>query len=325
MTIENNDEFTLIESTEVVAEGAKETELGKTIAPKPADDQAITDQVQKTATEDEKKLGVAGTEYTPRFKKIDESVFKGALQKDLGELFESSEFDAATKEKIATIFEAAVEMRVKAEIENLNEFGSTYFQTQVEECVTEIKAKNELFMEHVAEQWVTENKIGLETGIRVELAESLMQGIRSLLEDHNVELPTGGYDVIKEKEEELVALKKQLDESILAQAAMQKTITESQKAAAFNEFTRGMTEVAVEKLRKLCESVEFTDIAAYQNSLSVLKENFLKPAAKPAPKQEEAVITEGIQTEEKKDPVVLKEDIDPAVAAVAGHMSRYSK
>lgn len=196
-------------------------------------------------------------------------------------LFEGQELDKDFRDKLATVFRAAVHETVDIEKEKLQEA----FTDQVAEVQAEFDAKLteekdqlseslEKTLDYVVEQYLEQNKVEIETNLKVEAAENLLNGMKSLFEDNHLEVPEG-KNIEEEYEAQLADVKAKLNESLSNSIDLKAKLKERDKADAVKSVSEGLTDVEVSKLTKLSESVKFDNSEQYTAELKTLRESFL--------------------------------------------------
>jgi hypothetical protein len=193
----------------------------------------------------------------------------------LEELAEAQGADDEFTLKAKVIFEGALHQKLQLETARLEEEFSARFEQEI----AEIAEKVEAFLNYTSEQWLEENKLVVENGIRNELSESFMGGLKSLFEDHYVSLPDEKYDIFESMVAKLDDMEDKLNEQIEANVSLSAQMGGFQRSAALAEVSWDLSEAAKEKLAGLAESVEFESESAFRQKLNILKESFVESAA----------------------------------------------
>lgn len=199
---------------------------------------------------------------------------KGAMKEDLGEMFASDDLSEEFKEQAATIFEAAVTARVGLELSRLEEEFEEKLEESIEAIEEEMTAKVDAYLDYVAEQWFEENRIAIESSMKVEAAENFMESVKALFAEHNVEIPEETVEVVESLEARVLELEEKLNEEITSKIELQKLVEEAEREAIFDEVAEGLAETQVEKLRTLAEGLEFSDAETYRKKVELVKENY---------------------------------------------------
>jgi len=205
-------------------------------------------------------------EETTEVAKIDLSPIFGA---DLSEDF---------KEKATSIFEAAVVARVNHEMEKINAALDEKFAEDVAEFQQAMVEKIDSYLNYVVENWMKENEIAIESGLRTEIAEDFIHGLQGLFKEHFIEVPEEKYDVLGELQETTEALQAKLDEAIEANVALNNQVNDMRRLAVIEEMSKDLADTEAAKLNKLLEGVEFEDEDLYKEKVSVIKENYFPKA-----------------------------------------------
>ncbi|QBP06170.1 prohead assembly (scaffolding) protein [Synechococcus phage S-B68] len=192
--------------------------------------------------------------------------------------------------KAKVIFEGALAQKLQLETARLEEAFSARF----EEEISEIAEKVEAFLNYTSQQWLEENKLVVENGIRNELSESFMGGLKSLFEDHYVTLPDEKYDIFESMVAKLDDMEDKLNEQIEANVSLASQMSGFQRDAIMADVSWDLSETAKEKLAGLAESVEFESEATFRQKLSILKESFVESAA-PAAAASSEILSESAE------------------------------
>jgi hypothetical protein len=237
------------------------------------------------------------------------------MKEDVDALFaDDSTISEEFKSKVSTIFEARVEDRVT----QIEEEIETKYAGMLEEAVESVKAdlteKVDDYLSYVVEQWMEENQIAIESGLRAELTEDFIGGLRNLFAEHYIDVPAEKVDLVDELAGKVEELESKLNEEIERGVSYAKALVESRKNEIAREIGEGLTATQAEKIKTLAESVEFSTEDEYKSKLETLRENYFPSGTK---KATEAQLNEQFEeTEEKK---VIN---DPFVAAVSQAISK---
>ena len=198
-----------------------------------------------------------------------------AASAHLEELAEAQGADEEFTLKAKVIFEGALNQKLQVEVARLEEEFSSRFEAEL----GEIAEKVEAFLNYTSQQWLEENKLVVENGIRNELSESFMGGLKSLFEDHFVTLPDEKYDIFESMVSKLDDMEDKLNEQIEANVQLSSQMSGFQRDAALADVSWDLSETAKEKLAGLAESVEFESESTFRQKLNILKESFVEAAA----------------------------------------------
>jgi hypothetical protein len=235
---------------------------------------------------------------------------------DLNALFaDDSTISEEFKSKAATIFEARVHDRVSQIQEQMETEYASMLEEAVETIKTDLTEKVDDYLNYIVEQWIQDNEIAIESGLRAELTEEFIAGLRNLFAEHYIDVPSEKVDLVDELATKVEELESKLDEEIERGVEFKKALIESRKSEITRDVCSGLTETQVEKIKSLAESVEFSTEEEYQEKLETIRENYYPSGIKKADEQQlhEQVEDAG---EEKK------QIHDPFVAAVSQAISK---
>ena len=238
-----------------------------------AEDEQVTDEVvsEEEATTDE----VVSEEETTTDEVVEEEeTVEYSVEDDINALVEGEELSEDFKAKAATIFEAAINSKVKGIEEQL---VASYEEKLVEEVASikeELKDRVDSYLEYVADEWIAENQLAVESGLKEEMTESFISGMKSLFEEHYVTIPEEKYDVIESMVDKLDEMEGKLNEQIEKNVALNKRLAESVSDVVFAEVTEGLAQTQKDKLAGLVDNVEFESETAYREKLETLKESY---------------------------------------------------
>ena len=226
------------------------------------------------------------------------------VAESIATIFEGMDLSEEFTAKATMVFEAAVNeaASVKADaviVEKTTALEES-MQEALEESVEGMLENLDSYLDYVVEEWMTENEVAIEAGIKVEMAESLMDGLKGLFEEHNINVEEETLDVVAELEEEIETLKANANKAIVENVELKKARDVSTASAVFAEMTEGLTLVEQESFKVLSEKLAFDDVDSYKSDLETLKESFFKKA-KPLVEEaaeEEALITEDTEVKQ---------------------------
>jgi len=271
------------------AEGAKgmkeeETEVeGEVVA---EDEQTTEDVVSEEETTTDE---VVTEEETTEDEVVAED--KIDVEEDLNALIAGEELSEEFQEKARTIFEAAIRTKVTEMTESIK---AQYEETLVEEVKAikeELQDRLDSYLEYVADEWVSENELAIEHGLKTEMTESFLEGMKKLFEDHYVTIPEEKYDVIESMVDKLDEMESKLNEQIDKNVALNKRLAESTADVIFAEVTEGLAQTQRDKLATLAENVEFESENGYREKLETLKESYF-PSKTSTPNSKSENLTE---------------------------------
>ena len=214
----------------------------------------------------------------------EEVIAEEDLSEQLNSIF-GEELSEEFKTKATSIFEAAVIARVNSEMDKVTSKLEEQATQQLVEFKETIVEKVDGFLNYVVEQWMEENQLAVESGLRTEIAEDFIGGLKSLFQEHYIEVPEDKYDVMSELQSKAAELEAKLNEAIEQNIATSKELIVLKQAQVLDEQTKDLAATEVEKLKKLVEGVEFENENLYREKLSVIKENYFPKAQKTSPEQ----------------------------------------
>ena len=244
-----------------------------------AEDEAKTDEVvsEEETTETEETQEVVAEEETTEETSEEKEVVEEEqidIEADVQALFEGEELSEEFQNKARTIFEAAI----NAKLAEVKESVQAQYEEQLVEEVAAIKSELEervdAYLEYVADEWMTDNEIAVESGLKSEMTDSFLTGMKSLFEEHYVSVPEDKYDVIESMVDKLDEMEGKLNEQIEKNVALNRRLAESSADVVFGEVTEGLAATQKEKLATLVENVEFESEADYREKLVTLKESY---------------------------------------------------
>ena len=196
------------------------------------------------------------------------------IEEDVEALLQGEELSEEFQERARTIFETAI----KAKVAEVQEELKAQYETTLEEEVVAIKAelteRVDAYLEYVSEEWMTENALAIESGLKSEMTESFLTGMKSLFEEHYVTIPEEKYDVLSTMVEKLDEMEDKLNEQIKSNVALNQRLAESVADVIFSEVCEGLALSQKEKLASLAENVEFDSENKYREKLVALKESY---------------------------------------------------
>lgn len=228
------------------------------------------------------------------------------VSEDVEALVNGEDLSEEFKAKAATIFEAAVVTRVKAEVSKLEEQFELQLNEQVEEIKEGLIEKVDGYLNYVVEQWIEQNELALESGIKSEIVENFITGMKGLFEQHYIDIPEEKYDVLGEMEETIEVLEAKLNEQVEAGVALKGELDAIKRASLVAESATGLADTDVEKFKALAEELSFEDADSFGTKLQTIRENYFGKKA-----------TSGVQSVVTDEPVQLTEEkvYSPMIAA----------
>jgi len=226
------------------------------------------EEADNAKTEEElKKLEDAKAEIEEKIKSIN-------VKEDVEALVEGEELSEEFKEKAATVFEAAVKSRIRSEIERMEEGYAVSLEEATDTIKEELSTKVDDYLGYVVEQWMQENELAIERGLKGEIAEDFIAGLKQLFEDHYIDVPDEKYDVLEAQAEKITELEEKLNDIIEENVEKKKVVESLSRERAIAEACYDLAETETEKFTSLVEDVEFTDEESFAEKLSTLKESY---------------------------------------------------
>ena len=231
-----------------------------------------------------KKASMEKARYQESSESSDEVISEVNIKDELASIF-GDDLSEEFRSKATSIFEAAVIARVNSEMETIADRLEEQNAAQLQEYKETLVEKVDSYLNYVVEQWMEENQIAIDNGIRTEITEEFITGLKSLFKESYIDVPEEKYDVVNELTDKVDSLTDQLDESISDNIEISKMYVQLKKAVIFNEEVEGLADTEVDKLKKLVEGVEFESDGLYREKLSVIKENYFPKESKKSAEQ----------------------------------------
>ena len=290
-SLKSGDEVEIADDQEVVAE---EPATEENVV---AEEEVSTEEVVAEEETTEEEVVAEAPEYT-----------EINIEEDVEALIAGEELSEDFKNKAKTILETAVKGQVKQIKETLVADYDKRLLEEVEEIKTALNERIDSYLEYVADEWFNENQLAVEGGLKEELTESFMTGLKGLFEEHYVEIPEDKYDVLQSMVDKLDDMETKLNEQIERNVSLNKRLSESASDVILADVSEGLAATQKEKLASLAESVEFDSEDQYREKLETLKESYFPSKSAPAAKSES-----------------LSEGVDNAGDSVSGSMAGYLK
>jgi len=282
----------------------KKSEVKEGEMPKAALDALKKSQDKKEMShEDEKKKDMKEESEEDL---IDVSADVEALTKD-------EDLSEDFKSKAATIFEAAVKSKVNEAKKKMNASYEEKLKEEVETAKSELVEKVDSYLNYVVEEWMQDNKLAIERGIKGEIAEDFISGLKKLFEDHYIDVPDEKYDVLEDQASKIEDLEKKLNEQIEKNVEQNKAIGELKRQDIIDEASKDLADTAKEKFNKLAEEVEFSNEEDFKTKVSTIKESYFG-----AKKESSTEIDDvAVGNESQVDPADLSNSMAAYTAAIS--------
>ena len=274
---------------------------GKTL--KQGDEPEVTDEQEVVAEEPATEVEeiVAEEETVEETVEID-------VEDDVNALLGGEELSEEFRAKAKTIFEAAINSKVAVIREEIVREHEEKLSEEVEEIKVELQERVDSYLEYVADEWFVENQLAVENGLKADMTESFLEGMKGLFEEHYVQIPEEKYDVLKSMVEKLDDMETKLNEQIEKNIALNKGLAEATADGILESVSEGLAATQKEKLASLAESVEFESDEEYREKLETLKESYFPHKSATTSKTE-----------------TLSEGVASAPEEISGSMAQYVK
>lgn len=230
-------------------------------------------------------------------------------EEDIAAVLAGADLSEEFQEKAKTVFEAAVIARVSEKVAAIKESTEAKIAEEIEAIKEEFAGRVENFLNYACEEWMSENELAIEQGLRAEVAESFLAGLRNLFIESNINVPTEQLDVVSEMSEKLDEMETRLNEQVEKNIQLYERVNTYRKNEILSELSRGLAETQKDKFTSLAEAVEFKTEESYIEKLTQIKESYFG-----SPKVE---VAEEISTEEPAKLEVVSESMQSYIAALA--------
>ena len=237
------------------------------------------------------------------------------IQDDVDAIFKGSELDEEFKEKAATIFGAAVVSKVNEQLEKFAIEAEADVEVARTETIDELTEKVDSYLDYVVQEWVDENKLAIEKGVRADMVEDFMLGLKGLFEEHYVDIPEEKVDVVEELIAKVDELESKLNEETDKSVDLSNRVKEFEKDQTFSVAADGLTESQIEKLRGLAEGIEFSSAEDFEKKVGMLREQYFDI-------DEE---TNTVIVDDEDGPISLDEEKDGPTGAMGAYMAAISQ
>ena len=235
--------------------------------------------------------------------------YRGSMKEDVDALFNGESLSEDFRVKATLIFEAAVQSRVEAIVEEVLDENDAVLEEAIQNVQAELSEQVDDYLNYVVEEWVEENQVAIETGLRAELVEDFIGGLKNLFAEHYIDIPDEKVDVAEALAAQVAELQQEAEETDNVLATLVEELGSIKKEKAIARICEGLTQVQTEKMKSLAEGVEFTAEGDFDNKLAVIRENYFP--SKVSVKSEVKTLQETAVNEE------------PEVADVHGIMKHY--
>ena len=239
---------------------------------------------------------------------IDQVVDSLDVSDDVTALVDGEELSEEFKTKAATIFETAVKSKVRVELEKIQEENDKVMEQLAESTMSDLVEKVDDYMNYVVEQWMEDNQLAIERGLKGEIAEDFIGGLKELFEDHYIDVPDEKYDILESNLTRIEELEEKLNKQMEENVQLKKQKGELVKESMISDVANGMTDTETEKFQSLVEDVEFSDEESYKDKLQTIRESYF-----------------GTEKNVETGQVLTEEGSDTAPVETSSSMERYIK
>jgi len=230
--------------------------------------QSSLEEAENAETEAElKKLEDAKAEIEEKIKNI-------SVKEDVEALVEGEDLSEEFKEKAATIFEAAVKSKIRSEVKRISKDYHDTKEQEIDTFKEDLTEKVDTYLNYVVEEWTKENELAIERGLKGEIAEDFISGLKQLFEDHYIDVPDEKYDVLEAQSEKISELEEKLNETIQKNVELNDSKNNLVREQVISEVSEDLADTEIEKFKDLTKDVEFGDEESFRDKLDVLKESY---------------------------------------------------
>ena len=239
------------------------------------------------------------------------------MKEDVAALTDGEELSEEFKAKAATIFESAVKAKLVEEIEKLEGEYESKVAEKTEEVKSEIVEKVDAYLNYVVESWMKDNELAIEKGLKSEITEDFIGGMKKLFETHYIDLPDSKFDVVEDQAATIVKLKEEMNKTLEQNVELNQKIGEFARDEIINDVSSDLAETEREKLKGLAESIEYVDAADYRGKVETIKNSYF-----PAQKASDTESNEVAATENMTSDVDLSESMAAYTAAISKNQAK---
>jgi hypothetical protein len=210
---------------------------------------------------------------------IEEKIKSISVKEDVAALTEGEELSEEFKEKAAIIFEAAVKSKTREEITRIHDSLTSEFDVKLSEQVEGLTEKVDTYLNYVVDEWMKENELAIERGLKGEIAEDFISGLKQLFEDHYIDVPNEKYDVLEAQSEKIDELESKVNQVMERNVALKTDKSGLVREQVISEASEDLTDTEIEKFKSLVEDVDFVDEESFRAKLDTLKDNYFPKTA----------------------------------------------
>ena len=236
------------------------------------------------------------------------------MKEDMDALMNGEGLSEEFRAKATTIYEAAVMTRVNAEVARIEEEFNTKLQEATEQVKEGLVEQVDGYLDYVVEQWIAQNEIALEHGMKSEILEGFVSGLKGLFEEHYIDIPEEKFDVLGSLEEQVEQLEAKLNEQVAANVELNKTVGTMKRSEIVAEAAEGLTDTEVEKFTGLAEELSYEDEQSFKTKVQTIRENYFTTKAQADVKS--------VVTDTPVDSLVEEKKLNPAMNAYVSMLNR---
>ena len=233
---------------------------------------------------------------------------------DVAALINGEDLSEEFKDKAATIFEAAVITRVKDEVSRLEEEYNAMLEESMAQYQEGLVEKVDGYLDYVVEQWIAQNEIALERGMKSEILEGFVSSLKGVFEEHYIDVPEEKFDVLSSLEEKVEQLEAKLDEQLAANIELSQVLSEMKRSEIVSEISEGLTDTEVEKFKGLAEELSYEDEKTFQTKVQTIRENYFSTKA--------TADVKSVVTDAPVDSLMEEKKLDPEMSAYLNILNR---
>ena len=292
--------------------GVKEEEVeveGDVVSEEPVDEESTLRKKMEEAIKESEETVEEVTAEGEEVVAEEEEVIEVNVEDDINALIAGEELSEEFEEKARTIFETAINSKVSIIKEDLEKEYAKILQEEIDSTKVELTERVDSYLEYVANEWLEENSLAVEQGLKAEMSESFLTGMKSLFEEHYVSIPEDKYDVLESMVNKLDDMEEKLNEQIEKNVGLTKRLAESKSDGILSDVSEGLAVTQKDKLASLAESVEFESETDYREKLVTLRNSYFP--------------TRQVASTQSEDSEMLSEEANAPAAEATGTMANY--
>ena len=292
--------------------GVKEEEVeveGDVVSEEPTDEESTLRKKMEEAIKESEETVEEVTAEGEEVVAEEEEVIEVNVEDDINALIAGEELSEEFEEKARTIFETAINSKVSLIKEDLEKEYAKILQEEIDSTKVELTERVDSYLEYVANEWLEENSLAVEQGLKAEMSESFLTGMKSLFEEHYVSIPEDKYDVLESMVNKLDDMEEKLNEQIEKNVGLTKRLAESKSDGILSDVSEGLAVTQKDKLASLAESVEFESETDYREKLVTLRNSYFP--------------TRQVASTQSEDSEMLSEESKAPEAEATGTMANY--